>query len=197
MFAHIKFLLCTEFQSWTPLCMTPFFTSKISRSVFVQENTSTLVMYTWPRQQQRRALQRAKAKHQWKTKKKADAAFRAVEEEAGSPAQMTCGTNACSPFFVVFFESTMVQLLGRLHTGDANTVEQGGSAYDGVTGIYDMRGGEMFVFWRKSKESIIAPLIDEPQVFMGQHHRLPAGLLSLCLCIVLFFTTPEVSRASY
>ena len=56
----------------------------------------------------------------------------------------------------------------------------------------------MFVFWRKSKESIIAPLIDEPQVFMGQHHRLPpAGLLSLCLCIVLFFTTPEVSRASY
>ena len=178
--------------------MTPFFTSKISRSVFVQENTSTLVMYTWPRQQQqRRALQRAKAKHQWKTKKKADAAFRAVEEEAGSPAQMTCGTNACSPFFVVFFESSMVLLLGRLHTGDANTVEQGGSAYDGVTGIYDMRGGEMFVFWRKSKESIIAPLIDEPQVFMGQHHRLPAGLLSLCLCIVLFFTTPEVSRASY
>ena len=108
--------------------MTPFFTGKISRSVFVQENTSTLVMYTWPRQQQqRRALQRAKAKHQWKTKKKADAAFRAVEEEAGSPAQMTCGTNACSPFFVVFFESTMVQLLGRLHTGDANTVEQGGA----------------------------------------------------------------------
>ena len=107
--------------------MTPFFTSKISRSVFVQENTSTLVMYTWPRQQQqRRALQRAKAKHQWKTKKKADAAFRAsVEEEAGSPAQMTCGTNACSPFFVVFFESAIVLLLGRLHTGDANTVEQG------------------------------------------------------------------------
>ena len=33
-----------------------------------------------------------------------------------------------------------------------------------------MLGGEMFVFWRKSKESIIAPLIDEPQVFMGQHH---------------------------
>ena len=54
----------------------------------------------------------------------------------------------------------------------------------------------MFVFWRKSKESIIAPLIDEPQVFMGQHHRLPAGLLlSLCLCIVLFFHDPRSKQS--